>query len=213
MIMEKFSDKRNLGVPATILCVLAYMVGYLLTYSLEGGLLVAVIFAAVVFGLQCDDRVKNAVKQSYIVAALVQLISLCFTVLGYFIDLVTPQGYNVNTKIYSYALDYLKDEYDLNAFQNALQYIYKYGRSVLNFVVVLVFLLFIIQTLRNKEFKLNFVHKILGEAPVGAQMYQQPRPNYQPPVQNAVPGAACPNCGKVNAPGASFCAGCGSKIN
>jgi hypothetical protein len=212
MIMEKFSEKRNMGVPATILCVLAYLIGYTLTFSLTGGLLVAVVFAALVFGLQCDDRVKNAVKQSYIVAALVQLVNLFLSLLEDLVELITPQEFNVQS-VYSSKLSDLKDYHDLNAFQNALNYILKYGKDLIEFAIVVVFILFILQALRNKEFKLGFISKLLGEAPVGAQMYQQPRPNYQQPVQNAVPGAVCPNCGKVNAPGASFCAGCGSKIN
>ncbi len=210
--MEKLSEKRNMGVPATILCLLAYLIGYLLTYSLSGGLLVAVIFAAAVFGFQCDDRVKNAIKQSYVIAVLVQLVYFIFTLLEDFVELVTPQEFNVQN-VYSMNLEDLKDIHDLNAFQNVLQYILKYGKSVLEFIVVIVFVLFIIQALRNKEFKFAFVHKLLGEAPVGAPMYQQPRPTYQQPVQNVAPGAACPNCGRVNAPGAVFCAGCGSKIN
>ncbi len=212
MIMEKFSEKRNMGVPATILCVLAYLIGYLLTNSLSGGLLVAVLFGAAVFGFQCDDRVKNAVKQSYIIAALVQLVYLFFTVLEYFVELVTPQEFDVQN-VYNYSLEELKDLHDLNAFQNALQYILKYGKSVIEFIVVIIFILFIVQALRNREFKFNFVHKLLGEAPVGAPVYQQPRPTYQQPVQNVAPGAACPNCGKVNAPGAGFCAGCGTKLS
>ena len=212
MIMERLSEKRNLGIPATILCVIAYLIGYLLSNSLSGGLLVAVLFAVAVFGFQCDERVKNAVKQSYIIATLVQLINLIFTVLEYFFELVTPQEFSVNN-VYNINLEELKDVYDLNAFQNALQYILKYGKSIVDFAVVVVFIIFIIQALRNRELKFGFIQKLLGEAPAGAQMYQQGRPNYQQPVQNAAPGAACPNCGKVNTPGAGFCAGCGTKLN
>ena len=212
MIMEKLSEKRNLGIPATILCLLAYLIGYLLTYSLSGGLLVAVLFAAAVFGFQCDDRVKNAVKQSYIIVALYHLIILFFEVLEYFVELVTPKEFSVNN-VYNINLEELKDMHDLNAFQNALQYILKYGKSIVEVAVIVVFIIFIIQALRNKEFKFGFIQKLLGEAPAGAQMYQQVRPNYQQPVQNAAPGVACPNCGKVNTPGAGFCAGCGTKLN
>ncbi len=210
--MDKISEKRNFGIPTTILCVLAYLIGYLLTFSLSGGLLVAVLFAAVVFGFQFDDKIKNAVKQSFIIAALIQLVNLFFTVLEYFVELVTPQEFNVSS-VYTYSLEDLKDLHDLNAFQNALQYVLKYGKDVLEFVVVIVFIIFIIQALRNKEVKFGFVVKILGEAPVSMAMYQQVPPMYQQPVQQAVPGAICPNCGKMNVTGATFCAGCGSKIS
>lgn len=214
--MEKFTEKRNFGIPATILCLLAYLIGYELANSFSGGLLVAVLFAVIVFGFQFDDRVRNAVKQSYIVAVLINLISFCFTLLEYVIELITPQEFNAGFAYNSNIKD-LADTYDLNAFQNILVYILKYGKSILEVAVVVIFVIFIIQALQGKALKLNFVNKLTGDAPVfqGRPMYQQPMNPAQPmnPVQPAASGIVCQNCGKVNVPGAGFCAGCGSKLN
>lgn len=209
--MEKLTEKKNFGVPATILCVLAYLIGFVLADNLTGGLLVGLIFAVIVFGFQFDDRVKSAVKQAYIIAILINVIHFCFTLLEYFVELVTPQEFDASF-VYSNNLKDLADTYDLNAFQNALQYVLKYGRSIVEVAVVIVFVIFLIQALRGREFKFGFVNKMVGDAP----MFQQGRPMYQQPMSPAQPaahGVVCPNCGKVNAPGAGFCAGCGSKLS
>jgi hypothetical protein len=141
---------------------------------------------------------------------LINLIYFCFTLLEYFVELVTPQEFDAGL-VYNSNLEDLADTYDLNAFQNILQYILKYGKSILEVAVVIVFVIFIIQALRGKEFKFGFVNKMVGDAPI----FQQGRPMQQPmnPVQPTPHGVTCPNCGKVNAPGAGFCAGCGARMN
>lgn len=208
--MEKLYEKKNFGVPVIILSSIAYLIGYVMTFNLNDSLLVAILFAAVVFGFQFEDRVKSAVKQSFMIAILVRALAFCFTLLEKLIELVTPQEFNASL-IYSSNLEDLSDMYDLNAFQNALQYILKYGRDIVDVAVVVVFLLFIIQTIRNKELTFGFVQKILGDRiPQGTyqQYYQQPA---APTPQNS-PSITCPNCGKVHPSGAAFCGGCGTKL-
>lgn len=98
--------------------------------------------------------------------------------------------------------------YDLNAFQKALQYMYKYGVAILDAAVIIVFLIFLIQTLRNKDLKLSFVSKLLGEVKV-VKVYQQVQ---NPTSQQPNPGSTCPNCGKANQANALFCTGCGTSL-
>ncbi|HKL80232.1 MAG TPA: hypothetical protein VJ888_07330 [Mobilitalea sp.] len=237
--MEKLYDKKNFGVPATILCVIAYLTGYLMTYNLEGGLLVGILLAAIVFGFQFDDRIKRAVKQAYIVAFVARVVAFGFSLLESFIELIMPQGVSVSN-IYNYDLEELSDMHDMNAFQNIIQYVLKYGKEIWQVLLIIIFMIFIIQALRNKEFTLKFVYKTLNEAPpMVAPMYQQPmyqqpmnpaqqvpgnpmnqapvnpmqqapvNPSQQAPVN---PGAVCQSCGRANLPGAIFCAGCGAKM-
>ncbi len=51
-----------------------------------------------------------------------------------------------------------------------------------------------------------------GQPPMG-----QPPYNSQPTPQNTIPGqmagVRCQSCGMMNAPGSTFCAGCGNKMN
>lgn len=184
--MEKLFEKKNFGIPSTILCILAYLIGYLLTESLSGGLLVAVVFAAIVFAFQFDDKVKNAVKHAYIISALVHVIYLGFELFRHLISLVTPSGYGVSS-VFNNSLDNLIDLYDLNIFQRILQYLYRYGLIIFEIGVVVIYLLLIIQAIRNKEAKVGLVASILGEAPpkpvYQQPMYQQQMNPGQPPMQ------------------------------
>lgn len=214
--MEKMYEKKNFGMPVTILCIIAYLIGYLVTYSLNDGLLVAIIFGAVIFGFMFDDKVKSAFKQSIIISILIRVIYFCFTLLEKLIGLITPQEFNVNY-IYGNNLASLGDTYDLNAFQSALVYILKYGRDIVDAAVVIIFLIFIIQALRNKEFTFSFVNKMLGNRTyqgMNPQTAPQQQMNQQPvnPVQQNVSGVACPSCGKMNLSQAAFCASCGAKL-
>lgn len=228
--MEKFYEKKNFGIPTVILCVIAYLIGYLLSFNLEGGLLVAILFAAIVFGCQFDDKVKSAVKQSYIIAILARVVYLGFDLLEDFIGLISPQEFSIGI-VFGSKLEDISDLYDLNAFHEVLLYIDRYGKAIFGILVTVAFFVFIIHALRNKEVKFQFVSRMLGEgipktAPAyQPQAYQQPVPPVQPQVQPqvqpaptapvqpaATPGTACPNCGRVNQPGAAFCASCGTKL-
>lgn len=202
--MEKFFEKKNLGIPATLLVLIAYFIGYYISNNL-GGLLVAVLFGAIVFTFDFDEKVKTAVKQSYVVGLIFTLIYMFVGVLYQFIDII-------NTLIGS------NDPYHIQTFfNNAYTIIY----NILNVVVVIVFALLIMASFSNKEVKMNFVLGILDrtqkqnstvyqqsvqQAPQGFQ--QQVPPTYQQPVQ----GNACPKCGTMNKPGAAFCGSCGNKL-
>lgn len=170
--MEKFYEKKNFGIPVTILNILAYLIGYSLTRTLSGSLLVAVLFAGVVFTLQFDDRVKNAVKHSYIFATYFILIDFVFDIfasLGSFFS---------NGKLPSLST-FQGITYGFGIISRVLTIIYTYALIILDLAVLVIFGLFILMALLNKDLNLFCVKKVLGEAP--------PKPKHQPPVNPQQP--------------------------
>ena len=216
--MVKFYEKKNLGIPVTILTLLAYFIGYSLTRSLSTTLLVAVLFAGAVFSLDFDDRVKNAVKHSYIFATLFYLLYLAFDVLEYLTSMFS--GGNLPS------INSFKDVFfGLGIIPRALTAICTYGMIFVNIAVVVMYGIFLLMSILNKDVNMSFVKKILGEAPakpknqallaqapaapVNQQPAKQPAPQ-APPVQEAK--GTCPGCGTVNASDAKFCGSCGYKL-
>lgn len=234
--MEKLMEKKNLGIPVTILTFFAFLIGYAMTVGYSS-ILVGVLFAFVVFGLNFDDKVKSAVKQSYILSFVATLIYLAIDVFYQFVDMVSPSGY-----------------YDYNKIQSVFNNIHKFGQDIVNVVVIVAYIILMIFALTQKEVKVSIVSNVLGEGtPKPAQNYQQggyqqpyQQPQYnqaqyqqpQQPPQQAQPqqsqqaqpqqsqqaqpqqtagqpaqGVTCPKCGKVNLPNAGFCASCGTKLN
>ncbi len=201
--MEKLFDKKNLGIPVTILSLLAYFIGYYLTLNFSG-LLVAVVFAVLVFALDFDDKVKTAVKQSYIFALFFNLVYLGLAILSNLSDLITPSDYN--------------DEFFL---QKAFFNIHKYASILFNIAVIVVFVLFIICVLIKKDMKLGFISNLSGEGTkqqkpmpqVGQPVPPMPQVGQPvPPMNQQVQGTVCPKCNTVNRDGAAFCASCGQKL-
>jgi hypothetical protein len=236
--MEKLMEKRNLGIPVTILSFFAFIIGYAMTldYSI---LLVAVLYAFVVFSFQFDDKVKSAVKQSYIISFVANLIYLGLNGFYQFVEMVTP------------------NDLDYNLLQSAMNNVYKYAKLIVNVAVIVIYVILLIFVLIRKDVKIGFVSSVLGEGtpkpapvyqqPMPQQMYQQPiqpqpipqpypmynqpvqqpyqQPVYQQPQQTQQPqkplqpmeqaaqGIKCIKCGTVNQSGALFCASCGAKLN
>ena len=164
--MEKLYEKKNFGIPVIILTLLAYFIGYSFTLDYSN-LLVAVIFAILVFSFQFDEKVKSAVKQSYIIAFLVNLIYLGFDMLYQLTQITTTTDYNYNH------------------FQSVISIIYKYGISIFRIGVVIIFFVFLLNSFMRKDTKINFISKILGEGtPKPAPVYPQQGPMMgQPPIQ------------------------------
>lgn len=219
--MEKLFEKKNLGIPVTLLVLLSYLIGYFI-YVDFGGLLVAVLFAVVVFALDFDDKVKTALKQSYIVGILFTIIDFLLSVLYKLSEILNPSGYG-------------------NFLSRLVSTVYRYGTLLVGVAAALVFALFLVVTLLKKDLKIDFLLNLLGEgapkqkqqaAPVFNQMppqsMQQPippmQPMYQQPVMPQQPVAApvppqpvssdviCPSCNAVNKQGAAFCGSCGTKL-
>ena len=132
--------------------------------------------------------------------------------------------------------------YAFNFLPRALTFINTYGLIIVDISLVVIFGLFILMSLLNKDMNLFCVRKVLGEAPPkpkqpapapapqqqASQPVSAPAPQQQAQVQQPVPtpaparveqtpeqkvNGACANCGKVNNPEAKFCASCGSKLN
>lgn len=201
--MEKFYEKKNLGIPVVLLSLLAYFIGYYMTISF-GGLLVAVVFAVVVFALDFDDKVKNAVKQSYFLGLLFSLIYLALEIIENIGKIITPT-------------DYTKSFFLANLVNN----LHRYAANLFGILVLVVYIILIITVLIKKDVKIGFIFNLFGEgtpkqqqAPQMQQqapMYQQVPPMPQAQGQQQVAGK-CPKCGAVNKDGAAFCASCGSKL-
>lgn len=187
MNMEKLQEKKNFGIPVKILVLFAYLIGYSLTKSLSGTLLVAVLFAAAVFTFQFDDKVKNAVKHSYLFAVVVQLVYFILELVGSFINFLF--GGRV-TSINSFSDMF----YTVSFFQKALNFLYAIGLLLVNAAVIIIFAIFIIMALMNKDLNIGFVSNILSDEPI--KKYKNPtynqagggQPNYnQPPVPPVPP--------------------------
>lgn len=234
LFMEKMFEKKNFGIPVTILSILAYLIGYSITQTTSGTLLVAILFAFVVFSFDFDLQVKNAVKHSYIFATIAKLVLFFFDIFGSIVNTV------IGTKISISSLnDYF---YDYNFFKRFLSYCHSYGTMLLDIAIVVIFALCLLLTLLGKEINIGFVGTILGDKPK-KQNYQQPQqPTYYQQAPNQAPAAQqpslqvqqavqqqaatqapapnqaaaqskfCSKCGKENVAAATFCAGCGTKI-
>lgn len=189
--MVKFYEKKNLGIPVTIITLLAYFIGYSLTRSLSTTLFVAVLFAGAVFSLDFDDRVKNAVKHSYIFATLFYLLYLAFDVLEYLTSMFS--GGNLPS------INSFKDIFfGLGIIPRALTAICTYGMIFVNIAVVVMYGIFLLMSILNKDVNMSFVKKILGEAPAKpknqALLAQAPAaPVNQQPAKQPAPQAPAVN--------------------
>jgi hypothetical protein len=216
--MEKLMEKRNLGIPVTILTFFAFLIGYAMTQNYSN-ILIGALYAFVIFSFTFDDKVKSAVKQSYILSFVSTLVYLALDVFYQFVDMISPADYNYNF------------------IQRAFNGIYKYGRDIVNVAVIVLYIIFMIFALIRKEMKVGVISNVLGEGtpkpvqnfqqPMYQQPYPQPQqfnqpgaapmPNFQQPPQQPAgqpaQGVKCAQCGKVNLPGAAFCASCGAKLN
>lgn len=191
--MEKFYEKKNLGIPTTILVILSYLIGYSLTRSLSGTLLVAVLFAGAVFSLEFDDRVKNAVKHAYIFAVYAQLIYILLDIFESLVNLVYGGRYTSGA--------YANMFFELNFLQKALNFLYTYGVIIINIAVIVIFGLFIVMSLLNKDLNLFCVKGVLGEGkakPKKEQLVPPVSPVAPPPVAPVPPVA--PQAPQASAP-------------
>lgn len=207
--MEKLYKKKNFGIPATILLILTYLIGYSLTQSLSGTLLVALLFAFAVFTFDFDDKVKNAVKHSYIFATIGKLLLLMFEIVNTISTVFMGGRITINS---------ISDMfYGYGFFSRVLSFLFATGLLVVNVAIIVVFALCIIMALLDKEVNIGFVANILGEKPKKEENEQPTYNQNIPPVPPVGPHGQqdkinCPNCGKENSSNASFCGGCGNKL-
>lgn len=188
--MEKCYEKKNFGIPVMVLSLLAYLIGYLLISTISYGLLLSMIFAAAIFGFEFEDKVKRAFMQSFIIAVLIRVLSFAISLFDEFAKLVSPRGTGMSVLNSTSKLEDLMDVYDLNWFHIILQYISKYCNLIVQVAAIVIFMVFIIQTLRNKEVSIPFINKIIDK--------------------NS--GNPCAKCGKSNKPDTTFCGSCGNKL-
>lgn len=218
--MNKLWEKRNLGIPVTLLVLIAYFIGYSFAFNLYN-LLIAILFGVFVFALDFDDRIKTAVKQSYTISLLFCLANFIVTFL------------NSIYGIFNSGQNFYYDSSNMDkafSFKKLLYNIYGFSNNFLNIAAVIVFGVLIIAVLMKKDIKVNFILNIIGEGtpkqpkrpkqpkpvyPQGSMMYQQPTmPQHQIPPAGMQPNtsAFCPICGAAVKPHAAFCGNCGNKL-
>lgn len=226
--MEKLFEKKNLGIPTALLVLISYFIGYYFSSDLSG-LLIALIFGFTVFALNFDDKVKIAIKQSYVVGLAFALIYMFTGILNQFNNTIS-------------AITNYQNPLHIQTIFNDL---FAVVNNLLNVADIIIFAILIIMAFAGKEVKLGFISGILGEGvkkqnpPVHQQQvppapvqYQQPiqqpapmqyqQPIQPAPIQNQQPvspvnqqpagGCTCQSCGTVNKEGALFCSTCGQKL-
>lgn len=192
--MGKFYEKKNFGIPVTILIVFAYLIGYSLSNYLSSSLLAALLFALAVFSFDFDDRVKNAVKTSYIVAILFQLIDFALQIIGLVINLIF--GGAIEYRDISYILQF----FSRGMLRNIPGFLYAFLLFAADAAVIVIFAVFIILTLLGKDVNIGIISNIMGEGPKKDKDARPPfsqqnnnRPNYYNPPVPPVPPAGYNN--------------------
>lgn len=183
--MGKFYEKKNFGIPVTILIVFAYLIGYSLTKSLSGTLVAALLFAAAVFAFDFDERVKNAVKHSYVFAFLFQLI---FFVLEFISDIIVKLIYGGTVDLSS-----LSDIFfSARSYWNVQNYFLSVLTFIVNAAVIVIYAICIIMAFAGKDVRIGFIANMLGEV-LPKNNFNRPQTNYYnqqvPPAQNMRPSA------------------------
>lgn len=155
--MEKPHEKKNFGIPVTILVVFAYLIGYALSKNLSGTFIAALLFAGAVFAFDFDDRVKNAVKHSYVFAIGFQLIFFMFEFFSSFFSFIFGSSANYAS---------IKDIFfSVRFFRNFPVFLISFVVLLVNTAVIVVYALCIIMALMGKDVKFGIIARILGEAP------------------------------------------------
>lgn len=215
--MEKFMEKKNLGIPVTLSAMLAYVIGYYMTNNYNG-LVAAILFGAAVFAFDFDDKVRIAVKQSYTVAILLDLLYLLLGMFYQLSNMVSNTGFL----------------YGLNSLMNNF---YLFLSAALNIFTAVVYGLFLLFVIMKKDIKLDFILHISGDGKpkqAAPPVYPQPQqmsqtlsqpvpqsvtqptaqPTFQPGTANQQPQAVlvCPKCQAGNKTGDIFCSVCGTKL-
>jgi len=157
--VEKLREKKNLGIPVTILVLFAYLIGYSLSKNLSGTLIAALIFGAAVFALNFDDKVKNAVKHSYVFAILFQLIYFVINLITSFASLFIGGLDNIKIENFFYSFNYYRSAPVLFPI-----FIILLLSFLVDAAVTVVYVICIIMTLIGKDVKIGIISNILGEA-------------------------------------------------
>lgn len=177
--MNKIFEKKNFGLPTVLLTLFAYFIGYSMSNRLSN-LLVAVIFAALVFSFDFDDAVKVAVKKSYVISFLFNLVYLGFDFINNLLSFVTP---NYTTYSEDFNLNnFLFGNRALNSINIRNNFI-TYGLALIQIAAIVIYFIFILLALLKKDKPIGFISNILGEG-TPKQKTQQPIYN-QPPYQQA----------------------------
>lgn len=138
--MQNNLSKQNFGVPASILCAIAYGLGYILFAN--HSITYVLFFTAAVFIFSFDEKVKTALKQAYCVGFLGMAINLLFTVVIGVLSWFTFDGMYKVIKVF-------------DNISSGVDYVF-YG----------LFAYLIFSSLQGKEVKIGFLKKVIGSEKV-----------------------------------------------
>lgn len=187
MEKEKFYEKKNFGIPVTILIILAYLIGYSLIKSLAGTLIAALLFAAAVFLFNFDERVKNAVKHSYVAAILFLLVYFILDALKSLFSFFSGGVNTINS------LDDILYNYDSYIrTTSSSTFVFLLLTFLVDLAVIVYYAVCIIFAMTGRDVKIDFILSLIGEQPkkntYQRQPYGQQRGGfYKPPVNQAGP--------------------------
>jgi|GEM_PF-5997117 ABC-type Mn2+/Zn2+ transport systems, permease components len=139
--MYKLFEKKNLGIPVKLMVLISYFIGYFITNNLNG-LFAAAFVATIVFVFDFDDKVKIAIIQSYVFGLLFALLYSIFTIPEYLVNLLIPIGFMTSSDI------------------TMIQLIALAG---LNILAVIIFTIYIIAALFNRDIKSKLILKLFIE--------------------------------------------------
>ncbi len=134
-----FLEKRNLGIPITLLLFLSYLIGYSFSNNVYG-FIPAIIFGVIIFLFDFDERVTIAVKQSFFIGFLILMIHLALNIIGQLNEL---------SNFWS----------TLNSV--ALSKIYQVGNSVVEILTTLIYIIFIVLAILNRDIRIKSILLLL----------------------------------------------------
>ncbi|MDF2541616.1 MAG: hypothetical protein K0S47_1334 [Herbinix sp.] len=182
-------EKKNFGVPATLLSIITYVMGYSLSQFNYSTLIIAIPFAIMVFAFPFEDKVRNAVKQAYLLAFFAMILYLALEAYYNVISIMSPAE---NTS------------YSIFNIYNILYNFYKYATNIFKIASTVIFLVFILSSILKKELKFEFLLKIYEEALPKQAPYSVRQPVYQPGNQQGGFPVQQPNQPMYQQPGQSI---------
>lgn len=179
--MQNYLSKQNLGIPASMICSSIYLLSYALSKSYIY-LVIVLIFSAVIFMLNFEDKVKYALKQGLTLTFLSYIInwilSLVKTILSWFSLSNTTTNYETffgNTASEMGTADILNEIVNIIA-------------DISSILILITFIILLISALQGKDKRIKLLNKITSERKI------------------------CKVCGCEVTEDAAFCTKCGSNL-
>lgn len=148
--MDKLIEKKNFGIPSSILCIIAYVLGFNVANLSVYVLLPLFIFVTAVFAFNFEDRVVIALKQSLVFGFIAYIIGLCLSAYDNLIILIRPLDYS---------------SYSAEGLHYVLAKISVICANVLDIAVIVVFAVLILSALLHKDVKIRAFSNVSLDTP------------------------------------------------